>query len=267
MHNGKMPRDWWLTVEEKEKIKQYFYEHPNEGYRRLTYMMMDDNVVAVSPTTTYRVLKEDDLLGRFNGKPSKKGTGFEQPLSPHEHWHIDISYINIDGTFYYMFTIIDGYSRFIVHWEIHESMKEKQIEIIIERAREMFPGFEIRIISDNGPQFISKDFKEYIRVSGMTHVRTSPYYPQANGKVERVQKTVKQETVRKVAPKNLKEARESVGKYILHYNNERLHCAINYIAPIDKLEGRATEILKIRQRKLEKARTKRKEANTFKIAA
>ncbi len=148
-------------------------------------MMLDQDIVAVSPSSVYRVLKKADLLRRWSTKPSKKGTGFTQPLRPHDHWHIDISYINICGTFYYLFSILDGCSRYIVHWEIRESMAEADIEIIMQRAMEMFPGVAPRIISDNGPQFIAKDFKEFIRISGMKHVRTSPYYPQSNGKIER----------------------------------------------------------------------------------
>jgi len=82
-------------------------------------------------------------------------------------------------------SILDGYSRFLVHWDLRESMTEADIEIILERAKERYPGVKPRIISDNGPQFIAKDFKEFIRISGMTHVRTSPYYPQSSGKIER----------------------------------------------------------------------------------
>lgn len=267
MHNSWIPRDWWITEEEKEKIIQYFYEYPLEGYRRLTYKMIDNNIVAVSPSTVYRVLKTAGLLGRSKNKVSKKGSGFEQPITPHEHWHIDISYININGTFYYLCTIIDGCSRFIVHWELRESMKEQDVEIVIERAKEKFPGVFPRIISDNGPQFVAKDFKEYIRISGMTHVRTSPYYPQSNGKVERVQKTIKHETIRKKCPSSPEDAKKVLQKYIDRYNYKRLHSSIGYITPIDKLEGRAKAILKERERKLEAARKKRKEENDLKKAA
>src|SRR5205809_442849 len=108
---------------------------------------------------------------------SKKGTSFEQPLAGHQDWHIDVSYINISGTFYYLCSILDGCSRYIVNWDLRESMTEADIEIILERAKEKYPEAKPRIISDNGPQFIAKDFKEFIRISGMTHVRTSPYYP------------------------------------------------------------------------------------------
>src|ERR1700730_7141389 len=144
--------------------------------------MLDADIVAVSPTSVWRLLSQAGLLLKWNGKPSKKGTGFEQPLAAHEHWHIDVSYINISGTFYYLCSILDGCSRYIVNWDLRVSMTEADIEVILERAKELHPEARPRIISDNGPQFIAKDFKEFIRISGMTHVRTSPYYPQSNGK-------------------------------------------------------------------------------------
>lgn len=103
-------------------------------------------------------------------------------------------------------------------------MKEAEVEIIIQRARERFSDVAPRIITDNGPQFVAKDFKEFIRVSGMTHVRTSPYYPQSNGKVERVQKTVKHETIRKKAPQTLHEAILIADKYVKYYRRYWKSC-------------------------------------------
>src|SRR5205085_7635193 len=126
---------------------------------------------------------------------SSKGTGFVQPLKPHEHWHVDVSYLNIAGTFYYLCSLLDGCSRFTVHWEIRATMTEADVEQIVQRAREKFPGVKPRIISDNGPQFIARDFKEFIRLCGMTHVKTSPYYPPSNGKIERLHRTIKGECI------------------------------------------------------------------------
>ncbi|TLM99010.1 DDE-type integrase/transposase/recombinase, partial [bacterium] len=176
-HNAWVPRDQWLEPWEKEAIVAFHNEHPLEGYRRLTYMMMDGDVVAASPSSVYRVLKHAGLLQKWNRTPSKKGQGFAQPDRPHAHWHTDISYINICGTFYYLCSVLDGYSRFIVHWEIRERMTERDVEIILQRAREKFPNEHPRVISDNGPQFIAREFKEFIRLAGMTHVRTSPFHP------------------------------------------------------------------------------------------
>jgi transposase InsO family protein len=257
-HNALVPRDHWLTDEEKRAILDFQREYPLEGYRRLTFMMLDRDVVAASPTSVYRVLKEAGRLGRWNPKPSKKGTGFVQPLKPHEHWHVDVSYLNIAGTFYYLCSLLDGCSRYLVHWEIRESMKEMDVEQILQRAREKFADAAPRIISDNGPQFIAKDFKEFIRICGMTHVRTSPYYPQSNGKLERWHKSVKSECIRPGTPLSLEDARRLVGDYVREYNTVRLHSSIGYVTPKDKLEGREAEIFAERDRKVEAARERRR---------
>ena len=218
----------------------------------------------MSPSSVYRILKDAGLLRKWNRKPSSKGTGFKGPKRAHEHWHIDVSYINIRGTFYYLCGILDGYSRSIVHWEIRESMTEADIEIILQRALEKYPDEKTRIISDNGPQFIARDFKEFIKVSGMTHVRTSPYYPQSNGKIERWHQSLKRECIRPKTPLDVDDARRLVEEFVEYYNTERLHSAIGYITPKDKLEGRENEIFAERDQKLalarEKRKTKRKEA-------
>jgi len=256
-HNAWIPRDFWLEDWEKEAIVRYAAAHPLEGYRRLTYMMLDADVVAVSPSSVYRVLRGEGLLARWSRTPSKKGQGFQQPLQPHEHWHTDISYLNICGTFYYLCSVLDGFSRFLVHWEIRESMTEPDVEIVLQRAHEAFPDARPRVISDNGPQFIAKDFKAFIRVSGMTHVRTSPYYPQSNGKQERWYGTLKRECIRPGTPLTLEDARRIVGGFVEHYNSARLHSAIGYVTPKDKLEGRTEAILTARDRKLAAAREAR----------
>ena len=221
------------------------------GYRRLTFMMLDADVVAVSPASVWRVLKQAGLLSRWKGKSSRKGTGFEQPLEPHQHWHVDVSYINLSGTFYYLCSVLDGCSRFLVHWDLRESMKEADIEMILERAKEKYPDAKPRIISDNGPQFIARDFKEFIRISGMTHVRTSPFYPQSNGKIERWHKSLKRECIRPLTPLTLDDARRLIQIYVDHYNTVRLHSAIGYVTPQDRLAGRQAEIHAARDHKLD----------------
>jgi putative transposase len=256
-HNGWIPRDHWLEDWEEKAIIDFHQKNPLEGYRRLTFMMLDQDVVAVSPASVYRVLAGAGLLGVRNGTSSKKGTGFVQPLQPHEHWHIDVSYINISGTFYYLCSVLDGCSRSIVHWEIREQMKEADIETILQRAKEKHPQARPRVISDNGPQFIARDFKEFIRISGMTHVRTSPYYPQSNGKLERWHQSLKRESIRPRCPLSLEDARDIAGQYVEHYNTRRLHSAIGYVTPADKMAGREPEIFAARDRKLEAARQQR----------
>ena len=256
-HNGWVPRDFWLEPWEKEAIISFHLKNPLEGYRRLTFMMLDQDIVAVSPASVWRVLKQAGLLSRWKGKSSRKGTGFEQPLAPHQHWHVDVSYINLSGTFYYLCSVLDGCSRFLLHWDLRESMKEADIEMILERAKEKYPEARPRIISDNGPQFIARDFKEFIRISGMTHVRTSPFYPQSNGKIERWHKSLKRECIRPLTPLTPEDARRLIQSYVDHYNTVRLHSAIGYVTPQDMLAGRQAEIHAARDRKLEQARRQR----------
>jgi transposase InsO family protein len=225
-------------------------------------MMIDADVVAVSPSSVYRVLKAAGKLAPRGGKPSRKGTGFEQPVRPHEHWHIDISYINICGTFFYLCSILDGCSRFLVHWELRASMTERDVETILQRAREQFPDARPRIISDNGPQFVAWEFKQFIRLCGMTHVRTSPYYPQSNGKIERWHKSLKGECIRVKTPLSLGDARRLVAEYVAHDNTVRLHSAIGYVTPADKLSGREEQIWAERDRKLAAAHARRRAVAT-----
>jgi putative transposase len=256
-HNAWIPRDYWLEDGEKQAIVDFHGKFPLEGYRRLAFMMLDRDVVAVSPSSAYRVLRKAGLLRRWSKKSSTKGQGFRQPSRPHQHWHVDISYLNIRGTFYYLCSILDGYSRSIVHWDIRESMTEADVEIVMQGARERYPEARPRIISDNGPQFIARDFKQFIRLAGMTHVRTSRNYPQSNGKQERWHRTLKSECIRVRTPLSLEEARRVVSEFVRHYNEVRLHSAVGYVTPMDKLQGRESEIFAERDRKLEEARNRR----------
>lgn len=259
-HNGKIPRDHWIEPWEGQAIISYHAKFPLEGYRRLTFMMLDDPTcrVAVSPSTTYRVLRKAGLLDKFRPKSPRKGRGFAQPQMPHEHWHVDISYINVAATFYYLCSVLDGYSRTIVHHDLRKSMTEADVEMTLQRAHEKYPHTNPRVISDNGPQFIANDFKVFIREVGMTHVRTSPYYPQSNGKIERWHKSLKAEAIRFKCPTTPEETKVYIDAYVEHYNNFRLHSAIGYITPADKLAGREKEIWMNRDRKLEVARERRR---------
>ena len=223
-------------------------------------MMIDEDIVAVSPSTTYRVLKTAGLLNKWNKlKKSSKGNGFIQPTAPHEHWHTDIKYVNFQGTFSFLISVIDGYSRFIVHHELRRSMQEFDVQITIQRALEKYPEAKPRIISDNGSQYISKDFAEFIKHAGLQHIRTSVAYPQSNGKIERYHRTINQECLRTKSLINLDDAREQVGEFVEFYNTIRLHSSLFYLTPEDFLLNRIDEKINERNLKLNKAKINRYE--------
>lgn len=260
-HNGQMPRDYWLTEEEQQTAIDFYLQNQEDGYRRCTYMMMDQNILAASPSAIYRTLSKAGVLRTRQTRKPKKGGGFEQPLFPHQHWHTDISYIKIDKVFYYLVCVLDGYSRVIVHWDIRCSMEDQDIHVVQQAAVEKYPDAKPRFITDRGSQFSGKEFKTFINLHGLSHVMTSPYYPQSNGKLERFHFSIKQECIRKKIPLDLEQAKRIAAEYIRYYNEERLHSAIGYITPMDKLEGREKKVFQLRDQRLEEARKNRRNQN------
>ena len=232
----------------------YASKHLGEGYRRLAYMMLDENIVATSPSSVYRVLKKAGMLNKWKKiKKTNKGNGFNQPNAPQQHWHIDIKYVNYKGTFLFLISIIDGYSRYIVHHELRTHMEEFDVQVTIQKAIEKHPDVKPRLISDNGPQFISKDFAEYLRSVELRHIRTSVAYPQANGKIERFHRSIHEECLQKKSLINLEDARKQISEYIEFYNKVRLHSSLFYLTPEDYLLGRVETRLAERECKLKVA--------------
>jgi putative transposase len=256
-HNNSLPKQNWLLAWEVQAIINYRLLHMEEGYRRLTYMMLDEDVVAVSPASTYRILKREGLLVVAWHHQVTKGSGFQQPIAPHEHWHMDISYINFKGSFVYLVALIDGFSRYIVHYELRLSVEALDIEILVERARLKYPGVKPTVITDNGPQFKAKEFKIYLQEVGITHRRTRFFYPQSNGKIERFFQSCKTEATRKQSYIDLQDLEKQINEYILSYNQSRLHSSLGYITPLAMLQGRQQIIFSERKEKLRMARENR----------
>jgi len=257
-HNCSLPKSNWLLPWEREAIINYAKNHYAEndyflrdGYRRLAYRMLDEDVAAVSPSSVYRILKAEGLLNQWNTvKTSSKGNGFHQPDGPHQHWHIDIKYINFHGTFLFLISLLDGYSRYIVHHEVRVNMTEYDVQITVQRAKEKYPNERPRIISDNGGQFISKDFRQFIKFLELTHIKTSVAYPQSNGKLERFHRSIGIECLHLNSFISIEDAREIIAKYIDYYNCVRLHSALFYLTPEDFLLHREKEKISLREQKL-----------------
>lgn len=258
-HNGKMPRYFWLDAQEKKRIIDFYLEHRTDGYRRCAYMMIDEDIAYASPVTVYRTLKKAGVMrtGAARGRAAR-GKGFHQPSAPHRHWHTDISYVKVGKQFYFLICVLDGYSRYIVHWDLRAGMTDADVGIVQQAAVEKFPDARPRYITDNGGQFTGREFRKFITDRGLTHVTTSPYYPESNGKIERFHGSIKKECIRPRYLNDPQHAREVLAPYIEYYNNERLHSALGYVTPADMLNGRAETIHRERDRKLAGARLKRR---------
>lgn len=256
---GNLPKSHWLEEWEKDAIVKFYEDHEQDGYRRCAYMMMDQDIVYAAPSTVYSVLKSRDAMRKKGIKVSKKGTGFEQPLQPHEHWHSDITNVSVGDTVYFLISILDGYSRTIIDWDLRDSMKAQDVGIVFESAQERYPEAKPRCISDNGSQYKGKEFAQFIKRSeGYTHVTTAPYYPQSNGKQERFHGNIKRECIRPKCPLTKDDAKKVITEYIEYYNKERLHSATGYVSPHDKLNGKAEVIQQERDTKLNKRREQRR---------
>ncbi len=257
-HNGKIPRDFWLEDWEKQSILDFHDRHPLEGYRRLTFMMLDDDVVAVSPASAYRVLKSAGRLDRRWAKALEKRDRLRSTASAARALAYRYLLSQPGGNV----LLPDQPARWIepLPGALGAARNHEGIRCAGDRAKglEKYPGARLRIISDNGPQFVARDFKEFIRLVGLTHVRTSPYYPQSNGKKERWYGSLKRECLRPACPATVEEARRRVSSYVDHYNHARLHSALGYITPADKLNGLEEVIFAERDRKLEQARERRR---------
>lgn len=260
------PKSHYLLEKEKQAIIAFKREHPEEGYRRLSFMMLDAKVAAVSPASVHRVLQDAGLSTRWTqpaGAAHRKG--FIQPTRPHEQWHTDIAYINVAGTHYFFISVLDGYSRSVIHHEVRQDMETRDVEIVVDRALEKLPpnSSRPRMISDNGPQYISYDFKSFLRERQVNHSRARANHPQSNGKLERFHGSLKRECVRREPLTGLESARRTIGTYVEEYNTKRLHSALNYLTPWDYLQGEAhvQARLKDRRKLLDEARELRRLAH------
>lgn len=264
-HNGKIPKGHWLTPEEVELIENYAREHYSvndfyirDGYRRISYQMLDEDIVAASPSSVYRVLSRSDLLNKWNtSKQNLKGTGFRQPDYPHKHWHTDIKYLNYNGSFLFLITVIDGYSRYVLHHQVRHSMTTYDVQLVIQQTKDKYPLARPRLITDNGSQYCSKDFQSFIKEAELRHTKTSIAYPESNGKIERWHRTISEECLRIKHPQTFEEYQIYIEDYVNFYNTKRLHASISYLTPEDYLLGRKQEKLKVREQKLESAEKKR----------
>jgi len=252
-----------ITPEEKEAVLVYRRKHPEVGYRKLTWMMVDEDVVFLSESTVYNILSENNLLfGWARPDGEKAGKEYQnKPNRPHHHWHTDIAYIKIRNIFYFLIMVLDGYSRFLLDWELMTDMTGRSVELFIQKVKEKYPHARPMLIHDNGSQFVSHDFKKLVTRLEIQSVSTRTHHPETNGKAERWNGTVKSEAIRPGSPASYQEAWEILNEYGYVYNYQRLHAGINYLRPADMLFERGNKILKERNEKIKQARKQRIETN------
>jgi putative transposase len=252
-----------VRPDEVAAVLAYRDRHPDIGYRKLTWQMVDENIAFLSESKVYDILSENNRLqgwNRFdNGETAKEYR--HKPKHVHYHWHTDIAYVKIGGVFYFLIMMLDGYSRYLLGWELMTDMLGGSVEEFVQRVKDKYPYAKPRLINDNGSQFISYDFKRLLQRLDIQQIFTRRNHPQTNGKIERMNGTVKQEALRPGQPCDFQEAWEILNKYSYEYNHQRLHAGINFLRPADMFFGRGNLVLDERREKIENARAERKSLN------
>lgn len=259
----KVVNDRKILAIEIAAVVAYRQLHKDVGYRKLTWMMIDENIAALSESAVYQILSHHGLLYGW-ARPDSEGTEKEyrsKPQYPHHHWHTDIAYIKIGGIFYFLIMLLDGYSRYLLAWDLMSDMRTSSVENFITAAKEKYPHAKPKLIHDNGSQFISHDFKQLVTKLEIQQVFTRRNHPQTNGKIERLNGTVKSEAIRPAAPTDYQEAWNILNEYSLNYNHQRLHAGIDFMRPADLFFGRAAQVKKERKSKILNARLHRKQVN------
>lgn len=246
--------DW-----EKQAIRDYYLEHQGHGYRRISYMMLDANIVSASPSTVYRYLKSEGLLMRW-APPFTTGPRPALPTAPNQKWHTDLMILVIGGLNYFYQGIMDAYSRNIIAWDIHTEGTAFNTSLVLQEAYDKSPGdIDPVVIADNGPEFIGKEFREVIKIHNGKDVRIRAYHPQSNGLEERFHRTLRQEGLGRY--NDLIEAKEHVGKWIEYYNTIRLHSSIDYMPPAIWHFSNPNILANQRNKKLQQAKQERQLEN------
>ncbi|RKY83252.1 IS3 family transposase [candidate division KSB1 bacterium] len=250
-----------ILPEEKERVIVYALAHPNLRHRELAWSMVDENVVCISPSSVYKILREADLVCRWKPKDKRKKGIREKPQGPDEKWQSDIVYIKYDGRNYYLINFMDEYSRYITYSEIMTSMDRNAVSYAADLAISRLDKDKKPVIqTDNGSGFISREFKIVLSKKGIGHHRIKPHCPEENRMIERVNGTIK-DMFNEYEPESLDQVKEIINKIIHYYNNERLHSSINFLRPVDYYRGDPEKLLEERRVKLAIARHKRRKKN------
>jgi transposase InsO family protein len=227
---------------------------PQLSPRELAVSYTDDRAYYVSESSVYRLLKALDLITSPAYILMQASDKFQQPtVRVNEMWQTDFTYFKIIGWgWYYLSTVLDDYSRFIVAWRLCTSMSASDVSDTLDDARAFTDIDQVkvkhkpRLLSDNGPCYIAGELSDYLAKHGMTHTRGRPYHPQTQGKIERWHRSMKNQILLEnyYLPGELKIALQ---QFVDYYNHERYHESLKNLTPADVFYGRGQEILDQRQ--------------------
>jgi transposase InsO family protein len=255
------------TAEEKTTVLDYARRHPAIRHRELAWRMVDEGVVCLSPSTVYRILRENSLVCPWRRRTKRYRSVWEKASRPDQRWATDLMYVQVLGTTYYLISFLDEYSRMIVHWQLLRSMDGRSVSLAAQTAIESLrreQGGRLdappEVRSDNGSGYVSQEFRSVLRENGLGHHRIKPHCPEENGLIERAYRTLREELDGETVT-TYWQAHDALDRVIRRYNVERLHSALGYLRPIDYYRRDPDRLQAARRFKLAQARHRRREEN------
>jgi transposase InsO family protein len=249
-----------LQPEEMERVLSLAWASPELSPRQLALTLTDTRGTYISESTVYRILKREGLIKPAEVVGFKAGKEYHRKTKgPNELWATDCAHLKVIGWgYYYLVTVMDDYSRYILSWELKSDMAAGSLIDVVQKAVDATGMTDVpvedrtKLLSDNGPGYLSGKFNEYLRLVGIRHIIAAPYHPETNGKIERYHRTMKG-SINLITYEMPSELEEAIGAFVEYYNYRRYHEGIGNVAPHDVYTGRHHEIL--RKRKEAKSRT------------
>jgi putative transposase len=251
---GKGRKPWnRITHNEERRILSVAREFPELSSRQLSAWITDNEGFAVSESTVYRILRREGLVKRQEFQIEAAKEYHTKTTHPHQMWSTDASYFKVVGWgYYYLVTVMDDYSRFILGWKLQKDMSADSLIEVVQKAVDATGMTDVpitdrtKLLSDNGSGYISRAFRDYLHLVGIGHIRSAPFHPQTNGKVERYQQSLKKQ-VNQLLYELPSELEKAIADFVDYYNYRRYHEALGDVTPNDVLGGRRDEILEHRK--------------------
>jgi putative transposase len=250
----KRRRSWnRIMPQEEAKILELARIHLELSSRQLSAWITDKEGFAASESTVFRILKREGMVKRQEIQPMAAKEYHIKTKRPHQLWATDASYFRVVGWgYYYLVTVMDDYSRFILARKLQKDMSANSLIDVVQEAVDITGMTNVplkdrtRLLSDNGAGYVSRIFRDYLRLVGINHVLSAPFHPQTNGKVERYQQSVKRE-VNQLPYDFPSQLEKAIADFVDYYNYRRYHKALGNVTPADVLYGRRDDILRHRK--------------------
>ena len=264
------PKQLWNRIpdSERDRVRDVALQQPEMTPRELAWHITDERGYYISESSVYRILKSFDLIASPNYIVLTASDKFKNPTRQiNELWQTDFTYFKVTGWgWYYLSTVMDDYSRYILSWKLFTTMTADDVKQTLDLALEstgidkVSVRYRPRLLSDNGPCYVSGELKKYLEQQEITHTRGKPYHPMTQGKIERYHRTMKN----LIKLQNYwfpEELERNIAAFVKWYNNKRVHESLKNITPQDMYHGKQREILTRREQIKRRTMKQRRQFN------